>query len=101
MLGGIGLEPAAQATYTIVLALLREGTVRHGLSLAAVAGLLGRDPLDPAEPSWLERRTGPGARPDRCFVGPRPKWDNSFLCGPARTIRLHARPPGPRLPSRT
>lgn len=55
-LAGIGLEPAAQATYAIALALLREGTVRHGLSLGAVASLLGRDPFDPGEPSWLERR---------------------------------------------
>jgi len=55
-LAGIGLEPAARATYAIALALLREGTVRHGLSLGAVARLLGRDPCDPGEPSWLERR---------------------------------------------
>lgn len=55
-LAGIGLEPAARATYAISLALLREATVRHGLSLGAVASLVGRDPFEPGEPSWLERR---------------------------------------------
>eukprot|EP00931_Biecheleriopsis_adriatica_P115075 TRINITY_DN90911_c0_g1_i1.p1 TRINITY_DN90911_c0_g1~~TRINITY_DN90911_c0_g1_i1.p1 ORF type:complete len:444 (-),score=86.76 TRINITY_DN90911_c0_g1_i1:14-1345(-) len=51
-----GVEPAAQATYLIMLTLLREGLVRHGLCLASVAGLMCRDPFRPEEPSWLEEK---------------------------------------------
>lgn len=56
MLAELGLEPAAQATYYIAVSLLYEGTVRHGLSLACVAGLLSRNAINPGEPSWLEAR---------------------------------------------
>lgn len=53
-LADLSLEPAVQATYHIAVALLREGTVRHGLSLATVARLLARDQRKMEEPSWLE-----------------------------------------------
>jgi hypothetical protein len=54
LLAELGLEPAAQATYYIAVSLLREGVVRHGLSLGVVAELMGRDLCNPSEPSWLE-----------------------------------------------
>mmetsp|Transcript_34803 Transcript_34803/g.74258 ORF Transcript_34803/g.74258 Transcript_34803/m.74258 type:complete len:404 (+) Transcript_34803:139-1350(+) len=75
VLADVGLEPAAQVTYRLALALLREGTVRHGLSLACIAGLMCRDPFDPAEPSWLELRI------EECSVALGLKWcwtENSY-----------------------
>lgn len=52
----LGLEPAVLATYHIAARLLREGTIRHGFSLAVVAQLMSRDPYYAQEPSWLERQ---------------------------------------------
>lgn len=61
-LAGIGLELAAQATYRIVLTLLYECTVNHGLSLHAVASLITRTPDNFGEPCWLEYRM------EECFL---------------------------------
>lgn len=55
-LENLGIEAAARATHQIALTMLHEGVVRHGLSLAAVASLMGRDSCDPCDPSWLEER---------------------------------------------
>lgn len=75
LLADLGLEPAAQATYRIALTLLYEGTVRHGLSLAAVGALMCRDPYDPAEPAWIELRM------EECFSATGLEWrwtENSY-----------------------
>jgi len=75
LLDKLGLEPAAQATYRIAVALLRECTVRHGLPLTAVGRLITREAFEIGKPSWLEEQIA------ECAVAAGGEWswtENSY-----------------------